>query len=169
MPQMSSKFKSWLLTPSNKDPVPKLRLRRNLWNAASILVPYLIYSGNFLTHTTNKMTSNPANSEAWNLLILLNSRDLRVVKVNFVGNLNHNSGILDLTNGLTLAVVDEVENVTDILVEVGVTENILAKEGVTLVVVDEGEADTLDNLIEEEVESKPLEPAPVHQNSSLFC
>ena len=57
-----------------------------------------------------------------------------------------------------MAVVDEVENVTDILVEVGLTENILAKEGVTLVVVDEGEADTLDNLIEEEVESKPLEP-----------
>ena len=79
--------------------------------------------------------------------------------VNFVGNFNHNSGIPDLTNGLTLAVVDEVENVTDILVEVGVTENILAKEGVTLVVVDKGEADTLDNLIEEEVESKPLEPA----------
>ena len=129
----------------------------------------MIYSGNFLTHTTNKMTSNPANSEAWNLLILLNSRDLRVVKVNFEGNFNHNYGIPDLMNVLTLAVVDEVENVTDILVEVGVTENILAKEGVTLVVVDEGEADTLDNLIEEEVESTPLEPAPVHQNSSLFC
>ena len=129
----------------------------------------MIYSGNFLTHTTNKMTSNPANSEAWNLLILLNSRDLRVVKVNFVGNIDHNSGNPDLTNVPTLVVVDEVEDAADILVKVGVTENILAEEGGTLVVVDEGEANTLDNLVEEEVESKPLEPAPVHQNSSLFC
>ena len=64
----------------------------------------------------------------------LNSRDLRVVKVNFVGNFNHNSGIPDLTNGPTLGVEDKVEDVVDILVEVGVTENILAEEGVTLFV-----------------------------------
>ena len=99
--------------------------------------------------------------------IQLNSRDLRVVKVNFVGNIDNNSGNPDLTNGPTLGVVDEVEDVADILVEVGVTEKILAEEGVTLFVEDEGEADTLDNLVEEEVESKLLEPAPVHQNSSL--
>ena len=87
----------------------------------------MIHSGNVLTHTTNKLrTSNLANSEAWNLQILLNSRDLRVVKVNFVGNIDHNSGNPDLTNGLTLGVVDEVEDVADILIEVGVTENILA-------------------------------------------
>ena len=82
--------------------------------------------------------------------IQLNSRDLRVVKVNFVGNIDHNSGNPDLTNGPALGVVDEVEDVADILVEVGVTENILAEEGVTLFVGDEGEA-------------------PAHQNSSLFC
>ena len=87
----------------------------------------MIHSGNVLTHTTNKLrTSNLANSEAWNLQILLNSRDPRVVRVNFVGNLDHNPGILGLTNGLTLGVVDEVEAVADTLVEVGVTENILA-------------------------------------------
>ena len=87
----------------------------------------MIYSGNVLTHTMSKMrTSNLANSEAWNLQIQLNSRDLRVVKVNFVGNIDHNSGNPDLTNGPTLGVVDEVEDVADILVEVGVTENILA-------------------------------------------
>ncbi len=78
--------------------------------------------------------------------------------MNFVGNIDHNSGKPDLTKGPTLCVVDEVEDGVDILVEVGVRENILAGEGVTL-----------DNLVEEEVESKPLEPAPVHQNSSLFC
>ena len=71
-------------------------------------------------------TSNLANSEAWNLQILLNSRDLRVVEVNFEGNFDHNPGIPDLTNRLTLGVVDEVEDAADILVEVGVTENILA-------------------------------------------
>ena len=101
--------------------------------------------------------------------IQLNSRDLRVVKVNLVGNIDHNSDNPDLTNGPALGVVDEVEDVADILVEVGVTENILAEEGVTLFVGDEGEAHTLDNLVEEEVESKSLEPAPAHQNSSLFC
>ena len=78
--------------------------------------------------------------------IQLNSRDLRVVKVNLVGNNDHNSGNPELTNGPALGVVDEVEDVVDILVEVGVTENILAEEGVTLFIVDEGEADTLDNL-----------------------
>ena len=86
-----------------------------------------------------------------------------------MGNIDHNSGNPDLTHGPTLGAEEEVEDVADILVKVGVTENILAEEGVTLFVVDEGEADTLDNLVEEEVESKPLEPAPVHQNSSLFC
>ena len=89
--------------------------------------------------------------------------------MNLVGNIDHNSDNPDLTNGPTLGVVYEVEDVADILVEVGVIENSLAEEGVTLVVVDEGEADTLVNPVEEEVESKPLEPAPVHQNSSLFC
>ncbi len=80
-----------------------------------------------------------------------------------MGNIDHNSGKPDLTNGPTLGVVDEVEDGVDILVEVGITENILAGEGVTLFVLNEGEADTLDNLVEEEVESKPLEPAPFHQ------
>jgi len=67
-----------------------------------------------------------------------------------VGNIDHNSGNPDLTHGPTLGVEDEVEDVADILVEVGVTENILAEEGVTLFVGDEGEA-------------------PAHQNSSLLC
>ena len=59
--------------------------------------------------------------------IQLNSRDLRVVKVNLVGNIDHNSGNPDLTNGPALGVVDEVEDIADILVEVGVTENILVR------------------------------------------
>ena len=60
--------------------------------------------------------------------------------MNLVGNIDHNSGNPDLTNGPALGVVDEVEDVADILVEVGITENILAEEGVTLFVGDEGEA-----------------------------
>ncbi len=90
----------------------------------------MIHSGNVLTHTTNKLrTSNLANSEAWNLQILLNSRDLRVVRVDLVGDLDHIPGIPGipgLMNGLTLGIVDEVEAVANTLVEVSVTENILA-------------------------------------------
>ena len=71
--------------------------------------------------------------------IQLNSRDLRVVKVNLVGNNDHNSGNPELTNGPALGVVDEGKDVAEILVEVGDTENILAEEGVTLFVGDEGE------------------------------
>ncbi len=66
-----------------------------------------------------------------------------------MGNIDHNSGNPDLTNGPNLGVEDEVEDVADILVEVGVTENILAEEGVTLFEEVEGEVDTLDNLVEE--------------------
>ena len=85
------------------------------------------HSGNVLTHTTNKLrTGNLANSEAWNLQILLNSRDLRVVRVDLVGDLDQIPGIRGLTNGLTLGVVDEVEAVANTLVEVGVTVKILA-------------------------------------------
>ena len=136
---------------SHNETRARLRHKKSLKGRTLILGPDLIHSGNVLTHTTNKLrTDNLANSEALNLQILLNSRDLKVVRVTFMGDLDHNPGIPDHTNGLTLGVVDEVEDVADILVEVGVTENILAEEGVTLFVGDEGEA-------------------PAHQNSSLFC
>ena len=82
--------------------------------------------------------------------IQLNSRDLRVVKVNLVGNNDHNSGNPELTNGPALGVVDEGKDVAEILVEVSNTKNILAEEGVTMFVGDEGEV-------------------PAHQNSSLSC
>ena len=65
-------------------------------------------SGIVLTDTTNKLRSgNLAISEAWNLLILLNSRsrDLSVVMADLVGNLNHIPGILGLTNGLSLSTI----------------------------------------------------------------
>ncbi len=54
-----------------------------------------------------------------------------------MGNIDHDSGNPDLTHGPTLGAEEEVEDEADILVEVGVTENILAEEGVTLFVVDE--------------------------------
>ena len=102
----------------------------------------MIYLGNVLTHMMR--TSNG------DLKLAEPVEQLRVVKVNLVGNNDHNSGNPELTNGPALEVVDEGKDVAEIFVEVSNTKNILAEEGVTKFVGDEGEV-------------------PAHQNSSLSC
>ena len=74
---------------SHNETRARLRHKKSLKGRTLILGPDLIHSGNVLTHTTNK-------------LILLNSRDLRVVRVDLVGDLDHIPGILSLMQGLSL-------------------------------------------------------------------